>query len=90
MDSPTPKDKIQLAIKAYQLGELPSMRSTASAFNVPWPTFRGRLDGAQTNRASKQHTQRSTPEEEGATRPALQQMHAWRWPTGISGLESLA
>jgi hypothetical protein len=51
------------------------MRSAASIFDVPWSTFHGRLASVQTNRASKQHMQRLTPEEEGAICRVLQQMH---------------
>ena len=49
MDTLTPEQRIQLAIKAFQSGSFPSKRSAASAFNIPWSTFRDRLAGVQTN-----------------------------------------
>ena len=52
--------------------------------------MRDRLAGMQPNKVSKQHMQRLTLEEEGAICRVLQQMDAWGWPIGISGLESLA
>ena len=88
MDTLTLEQRTQLAIEAFQSGDYPSKHGAANAFNVPWTSFRNRLAGMQTNRASKQHMQCLTPEEEGAICRVLQQMHAWGWPIGIAGLES--
>ena len=73
MDTLTLEQRMQLAIEAFQ----PSKRSAANAFNVPWTNFRNRLAGIQPNRASKQHMQHLTLEEEGALYRVLQQMHLW-------------
>jgi hypothetical protein len=89
MDTFTP-ERIQLAVEAFQPGSLPSKRSAASAFNVPWSAFRDRLAGVQTNRASKQHMQRLTPEQEASICRIIQQMHLWGCPIGIASLECFA
>ena len=90
MDTPTLEQRIQLAIEAFQSGSLSSKRSAAKTFDVPWTSFQNRLAGIQPNRASKQHMQRLTQEEEGAIHRVLQQMHLWGWPIGIHGLECFA
>ena len=90
MDTLTLEQRMQLAIEAFESGSLPSKRSAANAFNIPWTSFRNRLAGIQPNRASKQHMQRLTLEEEGAICRVLQQMHLWGWPIGIHGLECFA
>ena len=66
MDTLTLEQRMQLGIEAFQSGDLPSKRSAASAFNVPWTSFRNRLARIQLNRALKQYIQRLTLEEEGA------------------------
>ena len=87
MDSLTLEQRVRLAIEAFQSGSLPSKRSAADAFNSSWTSFQNRLAGIQPNRASKQHIQRLTPEEEGAIYRIIQQIHLWGWPIGICGLE---
>jgi len=71
MDSLTPEERIQLAIKAIQSGT--SQRSAANTFNAPRTTLRDRLGGKQQNKGLK-HMQRLTLEEEGAICCVLQQM----------------
>jgi hypothetical protein len=72
MDSLTTEERIQLAIKAIQLGT--SQRNATDTFNVPRTTLRNRLGGMQQNKILKQYMQRLTLEEEGAICCVLQQM----------------
>ena len=56
--------RIQLAIKAYQNAEIPSIRGTARVFDVPERTLRRRLAGVPFRQVTRANSHKLTPEEE--------------------------
>jgi hypothetical protein len=56
--------RIQLAIKAFQNDEIPSIREAARVFEVPNTTLKRRIDGQQFRKDTRANSHKLTPEEE--------------------------
>jgi hypothetical protein len=58
------ESRIQLAIKAFQNGEIPTIREAARVFEVPNTTLQRRIDGRQFRKDMRANGHKLTPEEE--------------------------
>ncbi|KAK3934642.1 hypothetical protein QBC46DRAFT_215972, partial [Diplogelasinospora grovesii] len=84
------EDRIQLAIKALNAGQVPSVRQAAHLFSVPRSTLQLRVNGKPARKDSKVHMQRLNPQEANSIEKAIYQLDAWGWSMSIAAIEQLA
>ncbi len=60
------ENRIQLAVEALKSGQIPSIRKAAAAFDVPFSTLKGRLQGRIPRQESQATHRKLSPTEEAA------------------------